>query len=141
MGRKAEHNGEVVGVGSGEGASTQVKPARRSFGVEYKRRILEQTDVAKGTGEVGAILRREGLYSSHLATWRREREEGLRAGLGRKGGRKTTRTPMHKQVEQLEREKARLQKRLQQAELVIEVQKKVASILGITLAEPDGSNS
>lgn len=144
MGRKvAEQSGEAAGVGSGEGASTQVKPTRRSFGVEYKRRILEETDAAKATGEVGAILRREGLYSSHLTTWRREREDGLRAGLGRKGGRKPTRTPLHKQLEQLEREKARLEKRLQQAELIIDVQKKVASMLGITLAQPenDGSDS
>ena len=118
-----------------------MKPKRRVFTVEYKRRILEETDAAQQTGEVGAILRREGLYSSHLTTWRREREEGLKAALGRRGGRKPTRTPAHKRVEQLEREKARLERRLEQAELIIEVQKKVASMLGMTLPPTDGSNS
>ena len=92
--------------------------------MDYKRRILEEADAAKGTGAIGALLRREGLYSSHLTKWQREREEDVNAALGRKGGRKATRNPLQQRVAQLEREKARLEKRLEQAELIIDVQKK-----------------
>jgi len=74
--------------------------------------------------EHGAILRREGLYSSHLTEWRRERERGALEALERKRGRKPTRNPCSEEVEKLRRENAELKRRLEQAETIIDVQKK-----------------
>jgi len=107
------------------------KAARRKFTAEYKLRILREAD-ACAPGEVGALLRREGLYSSHLTEWRRQRERGeLEALTPKKRGRKAQEPdPLAKRIAQLERENQRLQRRLQQAEKIIEVQKKVAALLG-----------
>ena len=108
------------------------KPQRRRFAVEYKLSILEETDRAAEPGEVGAVLRREGLHSSHLTNWRKQRREGTLQGLEpKKRGRKAKeKNPLADRVAKLEREKRRLQERLDQAELIIEVQKKVAAMLG-----------
>jgi transposase-like protein len=118
------------------------KARRRRFTVEYKLRILREADGCKGSGAVGALLRREGLYSSHLVAWRRERERGALQGLGsRKRGRKTRpESVLEKQVAELERENQRLRKRLEQAETIIEVQKKVSRLLGIP-PESDGDGA
>lgn len=108
------------------------KAVRRKFTAEYKLRILREAD-ACAPGEVGALLRREGLYSSHLTTWRRQREAGeLEALAPKKRGRKASEPdPSAKRIAELERENRRLQQKLRQAEKIIEVQKKVAEILGI----------
>ena len=108
------------------------KPHRRRFGVEYKLSILEETDRAAEDGEVGAILRREGLHSSHLSNWRKQRREGTLHGLEpKKRGRKAKeKNPLADRLAKLERENRRLRERLDQAELIIEVQKKVAAMLG-----------
>lgn len=107
-------------------------PRRRVFGPEYRLRILREADGCKGPGEVGALLRREGLYSSHLTLWRRQREAGALSGMrARKRGPKAK--AVDPRVRQLEKENARLQRRLKQAETIIEIQKKVAAILGIPL--------
>lgn len=106
------------------------KPRRRRFSAEYKLRILEEADRASEPGEIGALLRREGLYSSHLTTWRRQRREGTLAGLSHQRGRKP-KDPLGAEVEALRRENERLRKRLEQAEVVIEVQKKLSGLLGI----------
>ena len=108
---------------------------RRQFSVEYKLRILKEADACKGSGEIGALLRREGLYSSHLVTWRRQRDAKALAGMkahkrGPKGRNDDPR------LKQQEREIARLKRRLQQAETIIEIQKKVAGMLGIPLNAP-----
>lgn len=118
-------------------ASTQVeaRPKRRTFTAAYKLDILRQTDGAED-GQIGAILRREGLYSSHLTTWRRERDAGALAALGKRRGRKSKRNPLADENEKLKRQVARLQARVDRAELVIEVQKKVAGLLGIPLDSP-----
>jgi len=112
------------------------KVQRRQFTAEYRRRILKEADACKKHGELGALLRREGLYSSHLANWRRQRNRGeLLAGRARKRG--PTPKPIDPRVRQLEVENRRLQRKLARAETIITLQKKVAEILGIPLRPLD----
>lgn len=105
---------------------------RRHFTAEYKLRILAEADAAKAMpGGVGALLRREGLYSSHLVGWRRERDSSVASALApKRRGPKPRRDPQHQELERLRRENARLLDQLSKAELIIDVQKKVASLLG-----------
>jgi transposase len=114
------------------------KATRRKFTARYKLDILAQAERCE-PGEVGALLRREGLYSSHLTTWRRQQEEGALAALGpRKRGRKPKeRDGQSQRLEALERENEKLRQRLAQAEIIIEVQKKVSTLLGIPLERTD----
>lgn len=109
------------------------KPRRR-FSAGYKLRILKQYEACTKPGEVGALLRREGLYSSNINTWRRQRDEGeLHALSPKKRGRNAKEiNPLAKEVARLERENTKLAKKLQQAETIIEVQKKISEILGIS---------
>jgi transposase len=101
-------------------------------------RILTKADQAKGSGGVGALLRSEGLYSSLLTTWRREREAGVRQALApQKRGPKSTRDPVAEHVRKLQRDNERLTEQLRKAEIVIDVQKKVAALLGWPIATPD----
>lgn len=105
------------------------KPRRRTFTAEYKLRILKETDEA-APGEIGIILRREGLYSSRLSEWRRARESGALTALSKKRGRKAReRNPLDRKVRELERENARLREKLRKAEVIMEVQGKVAGLL------------
>ena len=107
------------------------RPHRRRFTAEYKRSILEAADAARDAGAVGALLRREGLYSSHLTTWKRQRKQGeLDALTPKKRGPKVVISPLVKQNRELQAANARLLKKLKNAELIIEVQKKVAALLG-----------
>jgi transposase-like protein len=110
------------------------KAVRRRFTATYKRRILREADQC-GSGGVAALLRREGLYSSHLNTWRKLRKTGEIAGLEpRKRGKKPVpRNPMADEMQRLTRENQRLQKRLHQAETIVEVQKKLCDLLGLTV--------
>lgn len=114
------------------------KPARRRYTADYKFRILREADRCTRPGEVGSLLRREGLYSSLLTTWRRQREQGaLKALQAKKRGRKSQKAdPLARKVAELERENARLQGRLKQAETIIDFQKKVSELLGIPLKSP-----
>jgi transposase len=106
------------------------KAKRRTFTAEYKTRILEETDKA-APGEIGAILRREGLYSSHLVAWRRDRRRGTVDALATKRrGPPPKRTAAEVEFEKLQRENARLQEELRKARLIIDVQKKLARMLG-----------
>ena len=106
------------------------KVERRQFTAEYRRGILREADACKKPGALGALLRREGLYSSHLANWRRQREQGeLGAGRARKRG--PTAQAIDPRVKHLEVENRRLQRQLARAETIITLQKKVAEILGI----------
>ena len=107
------------------------RPRRRSFTAEYRRSILDQADAAHDAGAVGLLLRREGLYSSHLATWRRQRKQGgIDALTPKKRGPKVVVSPLVKENCELAAANARLTKKLKNAELIIEVQKKVAALLG-----------
>ena len=116
--------------------AVEAKAKRRRFTAEYKLRILREVDRAKEPGEVGAILRREGLYSSLLSVWRRDRDRVAKTGLAaRKRGPKAK--VVDPRIKQLEREKARLERKLKQAETIIAFQKKVAELLGIPLKSLD----
>jgi transposase-like protein len=107
------------------------RPQRRRFTAEYKRSILDQADAAQDSGAIGAMLRREGLYSSHLTTWKRQRKQGVLDALTpKKRGPKVVVSPLVKQNREQEAVIARLTKKLKNAELIIEVQKKVAALLG-----------
>ena len=100
---------------------------RRRFSAEYKLRILQETDRCK-VGELGALLRREGLYSSHIVTWRRQRDEGALSALSRKRGRKAKRSPEEIEIERLLKEIEHLRERERQLELIVAAQKKVAAL-------------
>jgi transposase-like protein len=119
------------------------KPKRKQFSAAERLRILREVEACQGSGEIGALLRREGIYSSYLTTWRRQKERGELDGLSpQKRGPKTD--PQAIELAKLRRENERLQKKLQQAELIIDIHtcpggrcqgKKVSQILGIPLAE------
>ena len=114
------------------------KAERRQFSAEYKLRILAETDECTGRGAIGALLRREGLYSSHLDKWRKQRERGALEGLrGQKRGRKPD--PQAAEVARLQRENEQLRSRLERSEHIIDVQKKLAQLLGTISAETPNS--
>jgi len=106
------------------------RPLRRTFTADYKRGILAEADAASDAGAVGRILRREGLYSSHLASWRKVMDKALEPN---KRGPKSVKNPLQAENVKLMRENARLQKKLRKAELIIDLQKKLSQILGVTL--------
>jgi transposase-like protein len=110
------------------------KATRRRFTVEYKRKIVREADACKTPGAVGALLRREGLYSSHLTTWRAARERGELAGAPKKRGPvRRVADPRDRQITELERERTRWQKRAERAEALVELQKQMAALLGTPL--------
>ena len=114
-----------------EGRTETEKPKRGQHTAEYKLRILRELDESTGKGEVGAILRREGLYSSLISKWREQREQGSLNGLsGQRRGPKVN--PNAAELARLQRENKRLREQLERAELIIEVQKKVARLMGET---------
>ena len=109
-------------------AEVLARGRRQTFSVAYKLRILTEADQVTQPGQIGSLLRREGLYSSHLTNWRRQRERGE---LGRKQRGQPIADPSVKEVAQLRQENARLQARLERAEIIIEVQKKISALLGL----------
>jgi transposase len=115
------------------------RPRRRSFTVEYKLRVLQEAEEAAAIpGGVGALLRREGLYSSLLAYWRRERAQGMREALTpQRRGPKSQRHPLEEENRKLQRQNARLTEDLRKAHIIIDVQKKVAALLGHPIPETD----
>jgi len=133
--------------GAGEGATTASPPARgrrpdpevppkakrRRFGAEYKLRILRLADGLTEPGEVGELLRREGLYSSHLSSWRRQRTRGELAGLtpSKRGGKAKPQDPLARENQRLRREVDGLREQLRKAETIIGVQKKLSTLLGV----------
>ena len=126
-----EQNGK-----SAAGTQTEVvaKAKRRQHPAEYKLRILREIDECKGSGEVGAVLRREGLYSSLVSKWREQREQGSLTGLS--GHRRGPKVDVNAaELVRLQKENKRLQEKLERAELIIEVQKKVARLLGVPLED------
>jgi transposase-like protein len=143
--------GPATGGGSGRNSFSPPDPEvaekkpRRKFTAKYKLEILEKADACDKPGQLGALLRKEGLYSSHLTTWRRQRSRGmLKAMSPRKRGRKPMeRNPLADEVARLQKEKRDLQTRLKQAELIVEAQKKISEILQIAQTTNDngGTNS
>ena len=118
------------------------KASRRKFTADYKLRILKEAEICQHAGQRGALLRREGLYSSHLTTWRRQAQQGTLQALSprRRGPKARTPNPLMKRVTTLERENQHLRHKLKQAETIIEAQKKIAEILGATDPK-DGNRS
>ena len=127
---------EAVSV---EDTEVTAKPKRRRFSAQDKLRVLRLADACTKPGEVGALVRREGLYSSHLAEWRRARVAGeLDALTPKKRGRKAlARNPLEKRVLELERALAKSELRTKRAEALVELQKKVSELLGIQLPKED----
>ena len=135
----SEPTGAAVRAADERTAVPPTKPTRRTYTAAYKAEILRQADAALMSGEpgaVGALCRREGIYGSHLETWRAQRAAGELAGLApKKRGPAATKNPLADEVARLKREKAALEEKLRKAEIVIDVQKKVAALLGETLPE------
>ena len=115
----------------------------RRFTAAYKLRMLQEVDALSESGQIGALLRREGLYSSNLTTWRRQRDNGTIEALSpKKRGRKALRQdPLLQENEQLRRQNDRLAHRLQKAEAIIDFQKKISEILGIHQPEFEENDS
>lgn len=114
------------------------RPIRRQFTAPYKLKVLREADKCTQPGQIGALLRREGLYASQLTLWRRQRAQGELEALNLKRGRKSTsRDPVLIENKRLRRENEVLQRKLKQAETLITVQKKISEILGIPLKSPD----
>ena len=139
----------TVGVAEAvRAAVAEVKPdpevravaKRRQFSAAYKLSVLAEADQASEPGAVGALLRREGLYSSQLAQWRRERDTGALEALSRRRGRKAKMSAEQKRIAALEARNARLEHELSQAHTIIEVQKKLCTLLGLPTAAQDASN-
>jgi transposase-like protein len=117
------------------------KAKRRQFTAEYKLRIVREADACTEPGQIGSLLRREGLYSSYLSTWRQQRAEGqLQALSSKKRGRKGQ-DPSVEELAQLQRENERLRIRLEQAEIIIDVQKKLSQLLGLTTDTTESDES
>ena len=143
--RRATVDARGAAGGNGDGPDPEVadKATRRRFSGEYKRRIVREADKCTKAGEVGALLRREGLYSSSLSAWRRECAAGDLAGTGlvKRGPKAQPKDVRDKRIAELERETRQLKRKLAQAETIIGIQKKVATLLGIPLKSvDDGEN-
>jgi len=116
------------------------KASRRRFSAQYKLRILEEAECCSGQGEIGLLLRREGLRSSHLANWRKARREGSLARLNRRRGPKPRISAEQKRIVQLERKVYRLEADLETAHTILEVQGKVARLLGLNASDEKSSS-
>ena len=110
------------------------KKPRRKFTAKYKLEILEKVETCTRPSQIGLLLRKEGLYSSNLTTWRKQRDKGLLEAMTpkKRGRKKVEKNPLAQEVARLQRDNERLKKKLKQAETIIEVQKKISQILGIS---------
>ena len=135
MSNRTESNGKA-------NPEVHEKPVRRHFDAAYKLRILEEADRCSKVGQVGELLRREGLYSSHLTNWRHLRDEGTLQSLGpkRRGRKPKCNDATTQELDRLRRDNQGLAERLRQAETIIDVQKKVSEILGLTPTNQSESN-
>ena len=137
---EGERNGVANNAASSAGApdpEVSAKPKRRRFTSAYKARIVEEVLKCTEQGQIGALLRREGLYSSAITLWRRQYQSGaLRALKDDKRGRKPIRDARDQELERLRCQVGQLNKKLRQAELIIDIQKKVAALLGNPIETP-----
>lgn len=133
----------AAGVAPRPDPEVLAKPRRRTFRAAYKLRILQQVDACTAPGEISALLRREGLYSSHLTEWRRSRERGALHALEpvQRGPKAKALDPQAVELAKLRKEYARVTERLRKAELIIDVQKKVAQLLGIPLKDAESDEN
>jgi len=128
--------------GSGEGIAPDPEvletPKRRRFSAEYKARLVREAESCAGWGQIGALLRREGVYWSQFAKWRKQYRKGAQSALRDDArGRKHTKHPLESENERLRKQIARLERRLQQAEAIIDIQKKASQLLGIPLKDSE----
>ena len=126
-------------VTSSPDPEVSAKAQRRKFTAEDKKRILEEVDRAAGHGGIGVVLRREGIYSSTLHGWRKERDAAIHKAFSQKRGPRTQRNPLAGENERLRRQNQRLQEEMEKAHIVIDVQKKVAKLLGRPIPEIPGA--
>lgn len=135
----ATTNGAPHGNAPVPDAEVTAKARRRTFTAQYKIDILDAVEAARESGTIGALLRREGLFSSHLTKWNAQRRAGALTGLAprRRGPKAEPPNPLAKRNAELERENRRLLRRLAQADAICEIQKKVAALLGIPLDHPE----
>ena len=123
------------GVNNQQQPQNEVTPKakRRRFSAQYKLRILEEADRCTQPGQIGALLRREGLYSSNLTSWRRQRDQGQIGALSpkKRGPKPAPDAAMARELTKLRKQNQRLEQKLKKAELIIEVQKKVSALLGL----------
>ena len=135
--------GDIVSGGRGAprpNPEVLARAKRRTYTADYKLKVLGEVDSASGSGEIGAVLRKHGLYSSHLTKWRQERRSGILEGLSpQKRGPKSKSSPLTAENQKLRRENEQLTDRLRKAELVIDLQKKVAMLLGLPVAGTEAS--
>ena len=122
--------GILNGTNGGHDVQVSAKIPRRRFTAEYKLKIVREADACSKTGELGALLRREGLYSSNLVTWRRARDRGELVKAPKRGRKPKAADPSAKRVADLERQVAKLTARAEHAEALVALQKKVAALLG-----------
>jgi transposase-like protein len=137
-------DGQTVGAFEPASSDSEATPKakRRSFSASYKKKILAEVEAAVGSGSIGEILRREGIYSSTLTSWRKERDAAVDSVFSRKRGPESKHNPLAAENEKLRRQNLRLQEELRKAEIIIDVQKKVATLLGRPLPSvPDSENS
>ncbi len=132
-------NGTVAPGSMADEVEVLAKATRRRFAGEYKLKILREAEACREPGAIGALLRREGLYSSYLTTWRAQRERGELLGLTpkRRGPAPKAKSPLAAKVAALEREVTRQKARAERAEALVELQKKVAQLLGTDLPQSD----
>jgi transposase-like protein len=135
--KAAEERSDEVGFDAAAPPDSEVeaKPRRRRFTAAYRLRILEEADRCQSPGEIGRLLRHEGLYSSPLANWRKARRQGSLAALSprKRGAKPKARNPLEPKVRQLEAKVARLETELEKAHTILDVQEKVAGLLGLRL--------
>ena len=131
--------GSSNGLSEIERTETEVvtRASRRSFSVNYKKRICDRADACTRSGDLGALLRREGLHSSTLRRWRLQRDEGILGGLSRRGPKRVEETEHKRELAQKQKRIDQLEKQLERAEMIIDVQKKVSVLLGVSLSESE----
>lgn len=122
------------------GPGVSARASRRRFTVEYKTGIVQEAERCRAAGEIGSLLRREGLFSSQLTEWRKLYRDGARSALGKKRGRKPKKSVEKSEVERLQKEVEKLRRKLDRAEQIIALQKKVAELLGRPIAEESGED-
>lgn len=139
----ADEKGELLKVATRHVPDMEVleRPRRRTYTAKYKLEVLKKAEACSQPGQIGALLRKEGLYHSRLTEWRRQREAGALKGLSQHRGPKVRRNPMADAHQRLEREIVQLHKKLEQAEQIIEIQKKISELMGSALKSPASSGS
>ena len=122
-------------------AGVSSRAGRRRFTVEYKTSVVQEAERCREAGEIGGLLRREGLFSSQLTMWRKQYKAGVRQALSQKRGPKAKQNVETSEIERLQRENDQLRGQLARAELLIGIQKKLAELMGTPLPDVSGERT